>query len=370
MLLFAAAVLFTAAAAISLYRLNQERSTLFHTYRTGTWIVAEIQTEYLKTQWAAEAFRADPTPKSLNKLSTGFDILWRRIALIKTSAEASGIRDIPVVTQTYADIERTVPLLDNDLNHVKVSDPQSVLPFITRADGLNLTIAHMMQQVFIQDPLLNDRTELIGSLDITNAILGIALVTGLLLILLGLVQLKRSEQLHDQNARTRALLESRIRAIEATRDGIALVAPDGMVEFANQSLVALLGILSADIIVGRIWADVPSIGKVQLSATEPGKARSTEITIASGNKGTGYWDLSITPRNDRGSVVLVRDVTDRRSAQLQNELLREQFLRSQKMEAVGRLAGGIAHDFNNILAAVSGFAHLLKDDLVAQPEQP
>ncbi|HEX9447764.1 MAG TPA: ATP-binding protein [Dongiaceae bacterium] len=369
MLLFAAAVLFTAAAAISLYRLNQERSTLFHTYRTGTWIVAEIQTEYLKTQWAAEAFRADPTPKSLNKLSTAFDILWSRIALIKTSAEASGIRDIPVVTQTYADIERTLPLLDNDLNHVKVSDPQSVLPFITRADGLNLTIAHMMQQVFIQDPLLNDRTELIGSLDITNAILGIALVTGLLLILLGLVQLKRSEQLHDQNARTRALLESRIRAIEATRDGIALVAPDGMVEFANQSLVALLGILSADIIVGRIWADVPSIGKVQLSATEPGKARSTEITIASGNKGTRYWDLSITPRNDRGSVVLVRDVTDRRSAQLQNELLREQFLRSQKMEAVGRLAGGIAHDFNNILAAVSGFAHLLKDDLVAQPEQ-
>jgi signal transduction histidine kinase/ActR/RegA family two-component response regulator len=108
---------------------------------------------------------------------------------------------------------------------------------------------------------------------------------------------------------------------------------------------------------------------VQLDAAAPGKAMSTEVAIAWGNKDTRYWDLSITPRDDHGSVVLVRDVTDRRMAQLQNELLREQFLRSQKMEAVGRLAGGIAHDFNNILAAVSGFAHLLKEDLAAQPEQ-
>ena len=48
----------------------------------------------------------------------------------------------------------------------------------------------------------------------------------------------------------------------------------------------------------------------------------------------------------------VRDITERRA-------LEEQLRRSQKLEAIGRLAGGVAHDFNNILMSVMGAADLL-----------
>jgi PAS domain S-box-containing protein len=48
----------------------------------------------------------------------------------------------------------------------------------------------------------------------------------------------------------------------------------------------------------------------------------------------------------------VHDITERRK-------LQEQFCRSQKMEAVGKLAGGIAHEFNNLMTVVTGYCELL-----------
>ena len=51
-------------------------------------------------------------------------------------------------------------------------------------------------------------------------------------------------------------------------------------------------------------------------------------------------------------VAVKRDVTEERRRE-------EQIRRSQRMEAVAKLAGGIAHDFNNLLTAVIGYADLL-----------
>lgn len=70
---------------------------------------------------------------------------------------------------------------------------------------------------------------------------------------------------------------------------------------------------------------------------------------------------------DMGQVVgALNDLKDRlaaerktrKAAEQEREALRDQFVQSQKMEALGTLASGIAHDFNNIIAAIIGQAEL------------
>jgi PAS domain S-box-containing protein len=56
--------------------------------------------------------------------------------------------------------------------------------------------------------------------------------------------------------------------------------------------------------------------------------------------------------NIRRMIVVAEDTTERKK-------LEEQFLRAQRMEAIGTLAGGVAHDLNNILAPVLMTAELL-----------
>jgi len=120
--------------------------------------------------------------------------------------------------------------------------------------------------------------------------------------------------------------------------------------------------------VERYWTNLKAYlsGKTEIYVNEY-RVRQTD--------GSYRWihDRGLGLRNKEGVVYRMggsfADVTQRKRIQqdLQNQtkLNRslEEFHQVQKHESLGTLAGGIAHDFNNILSIMTGFTHLVADDL-------
>jgi PAS domain S-box-containing protein len=63
-----------------------------------------------------------------------------------------------------------------------------------------------------------------------------------------------------------------------------------------------------------------------------------------------------------GFLSTMRDISERKKAEHEQEALQQAYRQAQKMESIGTLAGGIAHDFNNLLTGVLGHAELLKSE--------
>jgi two-component system cell cycle sensor histidine kinase/response regulator CckA len=69
-----------------------------------------------------------------------------------------------------------------------------------------------------------------------------------------------------------------------------------------------------------------------------------------------------------GAVSVSEDVTSAKVAEATRSREEEEARRSEKMEAVGRLAGGIAHDFNNLLTGILNYSDLILQEL--RPADP
>lgn len=151
-------------------------------------------------------------------------------------------------------------------------------------------------------------------------------------------------------------------ALDAAADAIVITDPDGNFLWANRAFSTLTG-YSLDEAIGQNPRSLLRSG-VQDEAFY----RQMWDTLLAGNvwkgeltnrrkDGTHYAEeQTITPvLNAKGEITnfiaIKRDITARRA-------LEQQYLQSQKMEGIGRLAGGVAHDLNNLLTVINGTVEL------------
>ena len=100
------------------------------------------------------------------------------------------------------------------------------------------------------------------------------------------------------------------------------------------------------------WEELKREGIINLETvtkTRDGREFPIEVTA-------NYLNIDGTEYN----CAIVRDLTDRKNAEIEKQNLLSQLSQSQKMESIGRLAAGIAHDFNNLLTPILVYAELIK----------
>jgi PAS domain S-box-containing protein len=182
----------------------------------------------------------------------------------------------------------------------------------------------------------------------------IGVVTGVFGCFTDVTERKHAERaLHTSEHTLRSLFA-------ASRDAIG-VSRNGTHVMVNPAYVRMFGMTSAQELEGtsileliapseretvrdhvrlRSRRENPVTSYVTRGLRRDGIEFSMEVHVSSYDAGNAPY-----------SVVIVRDITERIA-------LEEQLRRSQKMDALGRLAGGVAHDFNNLLTVIMSCADL------------
>jgi len=158
-------------------------------------------------------------------------------------------------------------------------------------------------------------------------------------------------------ARQKALLRRYETILNASRDGIHILKPDGSVLDVNPAFCTMLGYPREELLGLNVgdwdhqWSAEDLEARIRALIDRPGtfetKHRRKDGTLLD----VEISGVGIELEGVRYLYASARDITERK-------YLDQKVQREQRLESLGVLAGGIAHDFNNILAGLNGQVEL------------
>lgn len=161
--------------------------------------------------------------------------------------------------------------------------------------------------------------------------------------------------------------------ISTMSDALLLISQRGKILTANQAALDSLGYNEKELIGKSVEILFPQEEKSKaLSKStmfkemmKTGSLREVETTFVTKDSRRMCISLSTSVMQGRddvpyGIVCIARDITERKRAEEEKQRIAEQLNLAGRLAAIGELAAGAAHELNNPLAAIQGFAQLLK----------
>ncbi len=170
-------------------------------------------------------------------------------------------------------------------------------------------------------------------------------------------------------ARERKMQETVFNTIQ---DGVIVIDSDGVVQYANDAALGLIGLKENDIGVTRLWKMVPDLAKsIDLEEVEgkkksaPVLSREIELNYPEHRVVRLYMvpiDAQVGHDDSGGYVIVLSDVTEERVSM-------EERIESERIDSIVRLAAGVAHELGNPLNSLTIHLQLIERKIKKLGEQ-
>lgn len=177
----------------------------------------------------------------------------------------------------------------------------------------------------------------------------------------GAVKYKQAEEaLRQSEEHYRTLINN-------IQDGVFLMYK-GRLQFVNDAFARMVG-YTADQVMNMEFKDLVSskdfdmvIGRYWKRLQGENVPGEYEFRLRHKNGTDVFVNMHVSLvkyKDGTASMGTLKDITGRKLAEREKRELEEKLSRSEKMEAIGRLAGGVAHDLNNVLSAIVSYPDYL-----------
>ena len=170
-------------------------------------------------------------------------------------------------------------------------------------------------------------------------------------------------------ARERKMQETVFNTIQ---DGVIVIDSDGVVQYANDAALGLIGLKGNDIGVTRLWKMVPDLAKsINLEEVKgkkksaPVLSREIELNYPEHRVVRLYMvpiDAQVGHDDSGGYVIVLSDVTEERVSM-------EERIESERIDSIVRLAAGVAHELGNPLNSLTIHLQLIERKIKKLSEQ-